>query len=652
MQDKRVYFNGYNIEEEKYFINNFKSSKIVDLIKKDKIIKEQHKPHYDEAILRLKSEKVNKYFDFLSEIDPNDLSQAGWGILFAENTQIDMIELALKPLLDLRKKQAGDFYVCFKGATGYKKNMDKKAFLRQCKNYPWSQSQKRIPYYLLLVGSPEQISFEFEFELSIQFAVGRIYFPTIDEYSHYAQNVIACEYGVVHRPRQISLFATDHDPATHLSSNYLVGALENSLRKSHQFSGWNISSIKGEKASKENLSRLIEIKDSNSPALLVSSTHGVICQPFSKQQPLLQGGIICDAFLEKRRPILHADYPDNHSLLPSLKVNLEDFIYQAEDISKNSNLQGLIHLCFSGFSAGTSKYDSWYNLVNGNGPLALSDEHFCARLPQKILGHSHGGLAFVGYVGPMWNYAFLWPGITEQTDVTFYVIDQLVKGNRLGYAMEAYRSHYVKNLYLCDHYINELIYHKHFEDKDLGRWVSRNDARHCVIFGDPAVKLVYNQDSITTKNVTSLAFPESRPDHLQYTMEGGREDVDRRLLLENLRELQEQTSKILAESVAHWTQLEVKTYGLKESSKQQTESEDLLYSTSLSLKKDAVQLIIDHPEFIISDEIDAEGLVDVGSIDKINTSSWVAHKAALEQARIFRLEMFKVLSELLDKLPK
>ena len=41
--------------------------------------------------------------------DPNDLKQAGWGVILPAGISPDIVT-ALKPLLDRRKEQAGDLY--------------------------------------------------------------------------------------------------------------------------------------------------------------------------------------------------------------------------------------------------------------------------------------------------------------------------------------------------------------------------------------------------------------------------------------------------------------------------------------------------------------------------------------------------------------
>src|SRR5436305_1028160 len=50
-----------------------------------------------------------------------------------------------------------------------------------------------VPYYLLIVGSPERISFEFQALLKMQWAVGRLYFDHIEDYGRYVQAVVQYE---------------------------------------------------------------------------------------------------------------------------------------------------------------------------------------------------------------------------------------------------------------------------------------------------------------------------------------------------------------------------------------------------------------------------------------------------------------------------
>ncbi|KYC36548.1 hypothetical protein WA1_43455 [Scytonema hofmannii PCC 7110] len=67
----------------------------------------------------------------------------------------------------------------------------------------------------------------------MQYAVGRIYFDTLEEYAYYAQSVVRAETGQIERPRQVSFWGTCHwnDPATQRSSEKLIKPLSEWLRE-------------------------------------------------------------------------------------------------------------------------------------------------------------------------------------------------------------------------------------------------------------------------------------------------------------------------------------------------------------------------------------------------------------------------------------
>ena len=67
-----------------------------------------------------------------------------------------------------------------------------------------------MPYYLLIVGSPAEIPFEFQYDLDTYFAVGRLAFDSPQEYAQYAQNIVNFEKAGGQQ-KTIAIFNTRND---------------------------------------------------------------------------------------------------------------------------------------------------------------------------------------------------------------------------------------------------------------------------------------------------------------------------------------------------------------------------------------------------------------------------------------------------------
>ena len=112
-------------------------------------------------------------------VDETDLSQAGWGLVLPVDAD-PRLRSALQPLLDLRRSQASarseHLYREFLGEQGYRHGESKDDFLGRQGAGPGPVRPEVVPYYLLLVGGPDEIPFEFQYQLGVQYAVGRLAF--------------------------------------------------------------------------------------------------------------------------------------------------------------------------------------------------------------------------------------------------------------------------------------------------------------------------------------------------------------------------------------------------------------------------------------------------------------------------------------------
>jgi hypothetical protein len=130
--------------------------------------------------------------------DAMDLGQTGWAVLFASDAD-PAIKDALKPLLDLRKSQVNDdkLFRTFDGPAGVRPNQTAGGWA-MAKGVSLAAPvgpRRGVPFYLLIVGSPQRIPFEFQAQFDLQWAVGRLHFDKVDDYASYAQKVVEYEQG-------------------------------------------------------------------------------------------------------------------------------------------------------------------------------------------------------------------------------------------------------------------------------------------------------------------------------------------------------------------------------------------------------------------------------------------------------------------------
>ncbi len=176
-------------------------------------------------------------------VRPRNLESAGWGVLFAEDTD-PAIKEALRPLLEHRRNlvSRGDSrrYHEYAGTDGLWQDESKSRFLARHGIGPGPVNPEKVPYYLLLVGGPEKIPFAFQHQLGVQYAVGRVAFETPEEYEQYALNVVEAETRLEPQARRATFFGVQNpdDAGTRHSSQYLLQPLVKGLSEDRK--NWQI----------------------------------------------------------------------------------------------------------------------------------------------------------------------------------------------------------------------------------------------------------------------------------------------------------------------------------------------------------------------------------------------------------------------------
>jgi len=387
-------------------------------------------------------------------------------VIFSEGCDPGIRE-ALRPLLDWRRDQAsavqeGRFRELW-GEQGYQPGDTKRSFLERHEADLGAVDPDDIPYYLLLVGNPEQIPFEFQYELDLRHAVGRLDFDTVEEYARYAGNVVAVEKERRDSPadRQGSgaIFTPGNDDGVSLRMrSNLVGGLLSRFDAQPQ-AGWSLDRVLDGEATREELVNLMG--GCRTPDFLFTACHGLV---FGAQDPCQrekQGALLC---------LRGAGEPLSSAV-------------SASEIPSEASLRGLITFHFACYGAGTPKHDD-FGLRSQIAPRP-----FTARLPQRLLGG--GALAVIGHVERAWTYSFQGQRAL-QIDVFEDVIRRLLQGEPVGWALELLNFRYAELaaelLTLMEREKIETL--RGDRDWDLcDVYSAAKDARNYIVVGDPAARV-------------------------------------------------------------------------------------------------------------------------------------------------------------------
>ena len=464
-----VYFNGIDAETGQYAI---KPQTVEDLAKLARA-----NPKLD-TMKELRGDTEMRSFGLPPGVDYQKLGDAGWGVIFHENASPD-VRVALKPLIDMRSKAAGALFKTF----DYKTDEQTRDWYRRQGITPGALDPEVVPYYLLIVGSPEDIPFEFQYLLGVDYAVGRLALATPADYARYADSLASYETAsAIQNAKQIAYWSTRHlgDGATQLSSSLLVSPLANGdpnlagrlKRPLHTEFGFDRRLLLAEDATKDAL--LETLSDAKPPALLFTASHGMLAGAGRPRQQAVQGALLCQDW-------------------PGFGTIGSDHFLAATDVPDDANVNGLVAFFFACFSGGTPEADQFYLDPTQLGAALppLAPQPFMAALPHRLLTHPKGSaLAVIAHVDRAWGFSIQAPKMTGSQIAPFR--------NGLGYIMQGDPIGHAVRDQLGGHYAalsNALLTllapgAPKIDDRDLVTyWLERNDAQNYVTLGDPAVRL-------------------------------------------------------------------------------------------------------------------------------------------------------------------
>lgn len=479
--DELLYFNGVNATRGVPAREPMTNAQLAALIRGDAPGASRIDPDkaQRDELKRRNGQVQQGHFGVKEGVDEKDLAQAGWAVVFPAGEGYAAVREALSPLLGRRKAQAGARYRECYGPDGYRPGEGRREFLlRVGAATSGPADPDKFPFYVLLVGSPEEIPFRFQYQLDVQYAVGRLHFDDLQGYDSYARSVVAAEDGQARLGRKLTFFAAQSpdDVATRRSTNDLIkplvrGILDNPRTAAE---GWTVETVAAEQATKARLSQILGGPET--PALLFTASHGVEFDQIDPRQIPHQGAILC------------SDWPGprqwGHRAVPP------SFYMAGDDLASDAQLLGTIAFHFACFGAGTPRLDDFPH--EKGVQAAIAPHAFLAGLPKRLLGHPRGGaLAVIGHVERAWTYSFSDAGGARQVETFSSTLRRMMLGGApVGFAVEYFNDRYAELATGLTEDMESLKYGTPVDEFDLTkRWTEHNDARSYVVLGDPAVRL-------------------------------------------------------------------------------------------------------------------------------------------------------------------
>jgi hypothetical protein len=417
-------------------------------------------------------------------VDPTDVAQAGWGIVFLKDENPAVIT-AMQPLIEHRRKQVNNDRIV--KVLDFIPGESWEAWLGRYLVAPGSVEPTKIPYYLLLVGDPKRMTFNFGQLLDVEYGVGRLHFDTPAEYAAYTASVIDYETSTaVPNAKEAVFFGTRHnfDQATKMSADFLVKPLvegtpavgaEPAVPGVAEQWGFRSRSLWGSQATKVALLDVIAPQAGGaSPAFLFTAGHGLGFPRGHPDQKKEQGALICQ------------DWPGFGS------INTGHY-FSAADVPADAHVHGSVIFHFACYGAGTPDRDQFIHNPGMPSPQ-IADAPFIARLPKAWLTHPGGGaLACIGHVERAWGYSIISQLGGAHIQTFQNAIGRILIGQPLGYALKDFNERYAALSTSLSSTLQQAGWGAAIDQNALAaNWIQRNDAEGYTLIGDPAVKLRIN----------------------------------------------------------------------------------------------------------------------------------------------------------------
>jgi hypothetical protein len=324
-------------------------------------------------------------------------------------------------------------------------------------------AEYRIPYYLLLYGSPADIPWEVQFHLNLSFAVGRLHLAdtALERY------VDSLERPVTADGKAAVIWAADHGPddITSLLYEAVAKPIAASLRNDPDLSA-GTSLLHGQGASRASRGRLITALEDHTPGLIVTTSHGAL--PLDPARFGSRLGLPVD---------------DDHAT-----IDLAELLASWQP-------HGAIWYAHACCSAGSDQGSSFSGLLaEGSAAaeaFALLESHASAIAPlaTALLSAASPARAFIGHVEPTFDLTVR-DGETGQA-LTTGLVDALYRNLYQPFPIgHCLRTWYTQTGVYLDRHASSItdfnLGRAGADDRALLSRIAAADHRSLVVLGDPA----------------------------------------------------------------------------------------------------------------------------------------------------------------------
>jgi hypothetical protein len=417
----------------------------------------------------------------------------GWGVILGADTS-PQVRQALQPLLEHRQAEAGDRYREFYLNTSSETASE---FLLRHGVGPGPANLQRVPYYILLVGSPEEITFPFQYQLGVQHGVGRVFFESPDGYYNYATNVVAAEKSDKLTRKRLVFFIPAHIRDLITQEMFALALrLENFL--SSRFRTWEIGRFDHSRATKTTLAEILASHE-RMPLLLILS-HGARFDSGHPLQSSNEGGILCAEFYEKNASGIVNDMTNEVMFckddIPNMsRVNVDILFLDAcrsagtaefDDLPSTAPTNNL-DACRG---AGAAEFNDLPSTAPTDNRRRLAPSDCLAPLPLGLLSSfADGPLAVIGHVNDPSNLSFKWRGVWTESQTYEITLSRLLEGYPVGFAVKPYVQKFVDILAMIHPFNTNLRGHRIDDDTREELYRMAIGERNLIILGDPAVRI-------------------------------------------------------------------------------------------------------------------------------------------------------------------